>query len=140
MYDRHAIGPCGPALIVERVKSVLKDEDSSALGGVVYQDSRTADRNLTELELDLNDWGFALGVAWALIRLDDPFAPSKRVQEAAVTAAQIAWADWEGPTASDWMAKVTKDRERRGPAPGDPGTPEYEEMEMAMLIATTPRP
>jgi uncharacterized BrkB/YihY/UPF0761 family membrane protein len=49
---------------------------------------------LTGLECDLNDWGFAYGVAWAAAKTRYPFESDRRVAERALEAARTVFGEY----------------------------------------------
>ena len=48
-------------------------------------------RDLTDYEMELQDWGLFYGIAWALARAEDPFEPFREVGARAREAAEEAW-------------------------------------------------
>ena len=66
------------------------------------------DASLSELELDLADWGFTYGVAWARARERAPGGPDDAVaQEALDAAEQVFRAYTDG---DDWTQRAVQDR------------------------------
>ena len=49
---------------------------------------------LTDVECDLNDWGFAYGVAWAIARRKYPAESDRRVAERALEAARTVFGEY----------------------------------------------
>ena len=49
---------------------------------------------LTELECDLNDWGFAYGVAWAIAKRLHPDEPDRRIAERALETARAVFGQY----------------------------------------------
>jgi hypothetical protein len=71
--------------------------------------------SLSELELDLADWGFTYGVAWARARERAPGGPDDAVaQEALDAAAQVFRAYTDG---DDWTQRAAQDRSNGSSAP-----------------------
>jgi hypothetical protein len=70
----------------------------------------------SDFELDMNDWGLAFGVAFAIARGERPYAPAEDVAALALEAAKSAYdTDHDsGP----WARRIRVDREDRGPLPG----------------------
>jgi hypothetical protein len=66
---------------------------------------------LTELELDLSDWGFTYGVAWATARAQDPGAPDGVVADRALRAAQGVFRLYCGDP--DWQERIRLQTGRR---------------------------
>jgi hypothetical protein len=98
-----------PADSGEATRTGLADEVSAALTDDAANQSMLsvmeADHStpLSERELDLTDWGFAYGVAWARARDRDPAEPGDAIARAALQAADTVFrsytaeADWEHP-------------------------------------------
>jgi uncharacterized BrkB/YihY/UPF0761 family membrane protein len=64
---------------------------------------------LTGLECDLNDWGFAYGVAWAVAKTRYPFEPDTRVAERALEAARTVFGEY--CAGENWSERLS-DRRR----------------------------
>jgi hypothetical protein len=93
----------------------LEDEAAQPLAEV--QEKAPPDCHyFSELESSLSEWSFAYGIAWALIRMRDPFLSSSRVAELAREATSAAW---RAMGDESWTAMIAADRARRGPAEGD---------------------
>jgi hypothetical protein len=60
---------------------------------------------LTELESDLNDWGFAYGVAWAVAKARYPHEPDRVVAERALGAARTVFGEY--CAGADWPERLT---------------------------------
>jgi hypothetical protein len=60
---------------------------------------------LTELECDLNDWGFAYGVAWAVAKARYPREPNRVVAERALGAAHAVFGEY--CAGADWPERLT---------------------------------
>jgi hypothetical protein len=71
------------------------------------------DAELTDLELDLTDWGFAYGVAWAAARERDPDAPEEVIAREALGVAETVFRDYTDGV--DWTERLG-DRRRNGRA------------------------
>jgi len=80
------------------------------------------DASLSELELDLADWGFTYGVAWARARERAPGGPDDAVaQEALDAAEQVFRAYTDG---DDWTQRAVQDRSNGSTtAPRPPSDP-----------------
>jgi hypothetical protein len=72
----------------------------------------------SDLESSLTEWSFCCGVAWALVRMRDPFGSSERLAEGAQRLAKEAWRS-RGAGRS-WEELVGYDRQERGPVRRDP--------------------
>lgn len=59
---------------------------------------------LSDLECDLNDWGFAYGVAWAVARTRFPLAQEAEIAARALEAATIVFRDYCGGV--DWPQRL----------------------------------
>ena len=94
-----------PDGLVDEVSAALQDDaaNESMLSVVDGEDGAS----LSERELDLTDWGFAYGVAWAQARERHPTEPDAAIADEALRAAEnvfrayAAEADWnnEDPSA-----------------------------------------
>jgi hypothetical protein len=80
-----------------RRRGALVDEVSAALADDVANESMIDGVNgngLTERELDLADWGFAYGVAWARLRERRPTDPAEAVARDARRAAESVFREY----------------------------------------------
>ena len=68
---------------------------------------------LSELELDLGDWGFTYGVAWTVARGQDPEEPDDAVAARALGAAKQVFELYCGQ--EGWEERVRLEVERRAP-------------------------
>ena len=86
---------------------------------------------LSEREIDMMDWGFAFGVAWAVARDQDPGAPEELVSVRALEATQAVYEAYRGspapaqaldltPSAPHAHAHGARSAPRRGPAHAAP--------------------
>jgi hypothetical protein len=90
----------GEATLVDEVTDALRSDaaNETMLGGV--PDDRHA---LSDLELDLADWGFTYGVAWARARARGQDEPDAEIAREALPAARTVFeaythrADWTRP-------------------------------------------
>ena len=73
-----------PALADEVGEALRSDAANEGMLSVVRADKE----GLTEMELDLADWGFTYGVAWARARERTPAEPDDAVAAEALEAAQ----------------------------------------------------
>jgi O-methyltransferase involved in polyketide biosynthesis len=63
------------------------------------------DSLLTERELDLTDWGFAYGVAWARARERDPSLPEDEIAREALRTAEAVFREYTAGTA-EWNGEA----------------------------------
>ena len=83
------------------VSSALRDDAANdCMLSLVRADHDAA---LTDRELDLTDWGFAYGVAWARAREQDPSLPEAAIAREALHAAETVFRDYTGG-AAEWPA------------------------------------
>jgi hypothetical protein len=90
-----------PAGLADEVGAALEDDAANQSMLSVVESDHGA--RLNERELDLTDWGFAYGVAWARARERDPAEPGDAIAREALEAADTVFrayaaeADWEHP-------------------------------------------
>jgi len=77
------------AQLAQQVLQALADGSAQPLAEV--QDRAPPDRDFSELEASLADWGFGYGVAWALVRAADPLMSSQAVGDLARRGTALAW-------------------------------------------------
>src|SRR3954471_12508587 len=83
------------------ISSALRDDAANdCMLSVVRADHDAA---LTDRELDLADWGFAYGVAWARAREQDPSLPEAAIAREALHAAETVFRDYTAGEA-EWPA------------------------------------
>ena len=97
--DVPAAAPAPPSEIGERVDLVVVPSaalrNSNAQGRMLSALGAQA-RALAEHEIDMMDWGFAYGVAWAVARSQDPVALDEVVSERALQATQAVYEAYRG--------------------------------------------
>ena len=94
------------APLTEEVGQALRSD--AANEGMLSVVRAERDASLSELELDLADWGFTYGVAWARARERAPGGPDDAVaQEALDAAEQVFRAYTDG---DDWTQRAVQDR------------------------------
>ena len=71
---------------------------------------------LSDREIDMMDWGFAFGVAWAVARSQDPAAPEELVSIRALDATQAVYDAYRGSPAPAQAARTLTARLRPGSA------------------------
>jgi hypothetical protein len=77
------------AQLAQQVLQALADSSAQPLAEV--QDRAPRERDFSELEASLADWGFGYGVAWALVRAADPLMSSQAVADLARRGTALAW-------------------------------------------------
>jgi hypothetical protein len=96
--------------IAEEVEQALRSD--AANEGMLSVVRAERDASLSELELDLADWGFTYGVAWARARERAPGGPDDDiVQEALEAAEQVFRAYTDG---DDWTQRAVENRANGG--------------------------
>jgi hypothetical protein len=75
--------------------------------------------HFSSFEYRSSEWSFCWGVAWALARMRDPFAPSEKLEELVRRLACEAWRSYGGES---WTSLMAQDRADRGPVRADPGS------------------
>ena len=104
-------GPQGPTAaqtppLAEEVGQALRsDAANDGMLSVVRADQDAA---LSELELDLADWGFTYGVAWARAREREPAGPDDAVAAEALEAAERVFRAYTA--GDDWTQRAVQDR------------------------------
>ena len=93
--------PAEPALAQEVGDALRRDAANDSMLSVVPADGEPA---LTEVELDLTDWGFTYGVAWARARQRRPEAPDEAVADEALKAAESVFRAYTDD--SDWTRRI----------------------------------
>lgn len=81
--------------VVGDVSAALRDDaaNASMLSGMFERDG---ERDLSDRELDLADWGFAYGVAWARARARDPDRDEDVIARTALRAAEPVFRAYAG--------------------------------------------
>ena len=92
--------------LAEEVGEALR---SDAANEGMFSVMRTeGDPALSELELDLADWGFTYGVAWARARERAPGGPDEAVAREALEAAERVFRAYAG--SDDWTQRAIEER------------------------------
>ena len=107
---RHAVeavtAPAQTPPLAEEVGQALRsDTANDGMLSVVRADQDAA---LSELELDLADWGFTYGVAWARAREREPAGPDDAVAAEALEAAERVFRAYTA--GDDWTQRAVDDR------------------------------
>jgi hypothetical protein len=99
-----------PALAAEVGEALQSDAANERMLSVMRTDG---DANLSELELDLADWGFTYGVAWARAHERAPGGPDEAVASEALDAAAQVFRAYTG--GDDWTARAMRERSNGKP-------------------------
>jgi hypothetical protein len=107
---RHTVEPVTgppqtPPLAEEVSQALRSDTANDGMLSVVRADQDAA---LSELELDLADWGFTYGVAWARAREREPAGPDDAVAAEALEAAERVFRAYTA--GDDWTQRAVEDR------------------------------
>jgi hypothetical protein len=94
-----------PPLAEEVGQALRSDTANDGMLSVVRADQDAA---LSELELDLADWGFTYGVAWARAREREPAGPDDAVAAEALEAAERVFRAYTA--GDDWTQRTGQDR------------------------------
>jgi hypothetical protein len=94
-----------PPLAEEVGQALRSDAANDGMLSVVRADQDAA---LSELELDLADWGFTYGVAWARAREREPAGPDDAVAAEALEAAERVFRAYTA--GDDWTQRPAQDR------------------------------
>ena len=100
--------------LARHVYDALEDEAAQPLQGLEKEAPEGFD-SFSELEASLSELSFGYGVAWALARVREPFASSRRISEIAAQAVATAWRAFSNES---WRALMEQDRAARGDAAG----------------------
>jgi hypothetical protein len=92
------------AKLFRAVSAALQNDEAHAgkLAPIAADEEQAA--RLGDLELDLLDWGFTYGAAWALARAQDPDEPDRSVADRALRAAREVFRLYCGE--DDWEARI----------------------------------
>jgi hypothetical protein len=102
--------------LARHVYDALEDEFAQPLAGL-DNDVPEGFESFSELEISLSEWSYGYGVAWALVRMREPFLSSSRVAELAAQAVATAWRTFSDEA---WRTLIAQDRALRGPARSEP--------------------
>jgi hypothetical protein len=92
--------------LAEEVGQALRSD--AAIDGMLSVVRADQDAALSELELDLADWGFTYGVAWARAREREPAGPDDAVAAEALEAAERVFRAYTA--GDDWTQRAVQDR------------------------------
>ena len=126
--------------LARHVYDALEDEAAQPLKGL-EDEAPEGFEAFTELETSLSELSFGYGVAWALARVREPFASSRRISELAAEAVAAAWRSFSDES---WRALMEQDRAARAtPGPEDAGeepAPRLDEFMGGLARARSRRP
>ena len=94
--ERDALPPAPAERLAEEVGLALRDD--AANESMLSIVGAGGDSLLTERELDLTDWGFAYGVAWARARERDPSLPDDEIAREALRTAEAVFREYTAGT------------------------------------------
>ena len=100
--------------LAHHVYDALEDDSAQPLGGLEDQ-APEGFEGFSELETSLSEWSFGYGIAWALARMREPFASSRRVSELASEAVAKAWRSFSDES---WRHLIAEERSGRAPEGG----------------------
>jgi hypothetical protein len=92
--------------LAHHVYDALEDDSAQPLGGLEDQ-APEGFEGFSELETSLSEWSFGYGIAWALARMREPFASSRRVSELASEAVAKAWRSFSDES---WRHLIAEER------------------------------
>lgn len=92
--------------LAEEVGEALRSD--AANDGMLSPLRAERDASLSELELDLADWGFTYGVAWARARERAPGGPDETIARDALDAAERVFRAYQD--GDDWTERAIRDR------------------------------
>jgi len=104
LLDERDALPAPPAeRLAEEVGLALRDDAANeSMLSIVGAGGESL---LTERELDLTDWGFAYGVAWARARERDPSLPEDEIAREALRTAEAVFREYTAGTA-EWNGEA----------------------------------
>jgi hypothetical protein len=102
--------------LARHVYDALEDEAAQPLAGL-EEEAPEGFEAFSELETSLSELSFGYGVAWALARVREPFASSRRISELAAQAVTTAWRSFSDES---WRVLMEQDRAARGGAESEP--------------------
>lgn len=102
--------PEAPPLAEEVGEALRSDAANEGMLSVLRAER---DAGLSELELDLADWGFTYGVAWARARERAPGGPDEALAREALDAAERVFRAYTA--GDDWTERAVRDRSNGSP-------------------------
>jgi hypothetical protein len=119
MLEEHSDQPARTRSLSDEVSDALRsDAANDTMLGAVTGNREAA---LTALELDLADWGFTYGVAWARARERAPGDADEAIAREGLDAAETVFRAYTGE--ADWTRRVdTRQGDGSGNAPSNGST------------------
>jgi hypothetical protein len=124
---RHDVEPVTPAAsrsegpwLAEEVGEALRSD--AANDGMLSVMRTDGEPTLSELELDLADWGFTYGVAWARAHERAAGGPDEAVARQALDAAQRVFRAYTG--GDDWTQRTLEDGHEGSTGSNGSGAPQ----------------
>jgi hypothetical protein len=121
--------------LARHVYDALEDEAAQPLAGLEEEAPEGFDA-FSELETSLSELSFGYGVAWALARVREPFASSRRISELAAQSVTSAWRSFSDES---WRALMEQDRAARAGAESE-APPRLDEFMGGLARARSRRP
>ena len=124
--------------LARHIYDALEDDAAQPLAGL-EQEAPEGFEAFSELEISLSELSFGYGVAWALARVREPFASSRRISELASRAVTTAWRSFSDES---WRALMEQDRAARTGAAAAPSEapPRLNEFMGGLARARSRRP
>jgi hypothetical protein len=123
--------------LARHVYDALEDEAAQPLAGLEH-DAPEGFESFSELETSLSELSFGYGVAWALARVREPFASSRRISDLAAQAVTTAWRSFSDDS---WRVLMEHDRAARAAAAAEPESqPRLDEFMGGLARARSRRP
>jgi hypothetical protein len=122
--------------LARHVYDALEDEAAQPLAGL-EQHAPEGFESFSELETSLSELSFGYGVAWALARVREPFASSRRIAELASAAVTTAWRSF---SEESWRVLMEQDRAARAGAAESEEQPRLDEFMGGLARARSRRP
>ena len=118
------------------VYDALEDEAARPLAGL-EEEAPEGFEAFSELETSLSELSFGYGVAWALARVREPFASSRRISEVAARAVSTAWRSFSDES---WRVLMEQDRDARNAGAGSEPPARLDEFMGGLARARSRRP
>jgi hypothetical protein len=122
--------------LARHVYDALEDEAAQPLAGL-EEEAPEGFEAFSELETSLSELSFGYGVAWALARVRDPFASSRRISELAAQAVTTAWRSFSDES---WRVLMEQDRAARNAAADSEPPARLDEFMGGLARARSRRP
>jgi len=122
--------------LARHVYDALEDEAAQPLAGL-EEEAPEGFEAFSELETSLSELSFGYGVAWALARVREPFASSRRISELAGQAVTTAWRSFSDES---WRVLMEQDRAGRAGDSASEPPPRLDEFMGGLARARSRRP